>query len=202
MLGRREGRKGDRGWWHFGSSSMRDHNIKLKRSLRIGKKGDFFFPAKCNYRKKDRVTVLTEQKSRMQTNCPMGKILNWRADQCSLGQRYKKLGNFSRIPRNERLHEQVTWEFLHFQPTESQTQQRVLGLPYFRSKARGTWVAQSGKRLTLGFSWGHNLTVQEMRPHVRLCTDNTEPAWDSLSLRISLLFLPTCARSFSLSQNK
>ena len=37
------------------------------------------------------------------------------------------------------------------------------------------------KHPTLGFSSGYDLTVQEFKPRVRLCTDGTEPAWDSLS---------------------
>ena len=42
----------------------------------------------------------------------------------------------------------------------------------------GTWVAQSVKCLTLGFSSGHDLRVRELEPHIGLCTDSTEPAWD------------------------
>ena len=62
----------------------------------------------------------------------------------------------------------------------------------------GAWVAQSVECLTLGFSSGHDLTVSEFEPHVGLCADRSEPAWDSLSLPLSLP-LP---RSLSLSQNK
>ena len=46
-------------------------------------------------------------------------------------------------------------------------------------------MAQSVKRLTLDFGSDHDLTVHEFKPHVGLCTDNTEPAWDSLSLCLS-----------------
>ena len=46
---------------------------------------------------------------------------------------------------------------------------------------RGTWVAQSVKCPTLDFSSDHDLMVCEFKPHVRLCTGSTEPAWDSLS---------------------
>ena len=46
----------------------------------------------------------------------------------------------------------------------------------------GTWVAQSIKCLTLGFSSGHDLTVHKIEPHIGLCTVSMEPAWDSLSL--------------------
>ena len=61
---------------------------------------------------------------------------------------------------------------------------------------QSTWVAQSAKRLTLDFSSGHDLTVREFKPHIRLCADGMEPAWDSLSL-LSLPLL--CAFSLSLS---
>ena len=36
--------------------------------------------------------------------------------------------------------------------------------------------------LTLDFGSGHDLTVRELEPRVRLRADGTEPAWDSLSL--------------------
>ena len=74
------------------------------------------------------------------------------------------------------------------------------GVEQFFKKAlmRGTWVAQSVKRPTLDFGPGQDLTVREFKPLIELCTDSTEPAWDSLSLSLSLL-LP---HSLSLSQNK
>ena len=43
-------------------------------------------------------------------------------------------------------------------------------------------MAGSVKRLTLDFGSGHDLTVLEIEPHVRLCPDSTEPARDSPSL--------------------
>ena len=55
-----------------------------------------------------------------------------------------------------------------------------MGLP-----TRGTWVVQSVKRPTLGFSSGHDLRVRYFEPRVGLCTDGTEPAWDSLSPSLS-----------------
>ena len=61
---------------------------------------------------------------------------------------------------------------------------------------RGTWVAQSVECLTLGFGSGHDLRVREFKPHVGLCTDSAEPAWDSLSLSAPLLIM------LSLSENK
>ena len=53
----------------------------------------------------------------------------------------------------------------------------------FKSKntSQGTWVAQSVKCRTLGFSSGHDLTVCEFEPCIGLCTDSGESAWDSLS---------------------
>ena len=56
-------------------------------------------------------------------------------------------------------------------------------------------MAQSVERLTLDFSSGHDLTVCEFKPHVRLCADSTGPVCDSLppslslSLSLSLLSL-------------
>ena len=40
-------------------------------------------------------------------------------------------------------------------------------------------MAQSVKCLPLDFCSGHDLTVCEFEPHVRLHADGTEPAWDS-----------------------
>uniref|UniRef100_A0ABI7Y6B1 V-type proton ATPase subunit C n=1 Tax=Felis catus TaxID=9685 RepID=A0ABI7Y6B1_FELCA len=31
---------------------------------------------------------------------------------------------------------------------------------------------------------GHHLTVREVEPHLELCADSVEPAWDSLSLSL------------------
>ena len=44
---------------------------------------------------------------------------------------------------------------------------------------------------------GHDLTVRGIKPHVRLCADSAEPAWDSLSLSLAL---PLLTPSLSLSQ--
>lgn len=70
---------------------------------------------------------------------------------------------------------------------------------------QGAWVTQSVKCLTLDFGSGHDLTADEIEPHIGLCADSVEPAWDlslypssthvhSLSLSLSL--------SLSVSQNK
>ena len=53
---------------------------------------------------------------------------------------------------------------------------------FLQGAIRGLLVAQSGKRPTLGLGSGHDLTVHEIEPHVGLCADSVEPAWDSLSL--------------------
>ena len=50
---------------------------------------------------------------------------------------------------------------------------------------RGTWLAQSVEHPTLDFGSGHDLTVHEFKPRVRLCADSTEPAWDSWSPSLS-----------------
>ena len=64
---------------------------------------------------------------------------------------------------------------------------------------RGTWVAQLVKRPILDFSSGHDLTVCEFEPHIRLFTDSVEPAWDSLS---PLSVPPLLILSLSLKINK
>ena len=56
-------------------------------------------------------------------------------------------------------------------------------------------MAQSGEHPTLDFGSGHDLTVRGIEPHVRLCGDSTEPAWDSLSPSVP----PLCMLSLSLS---
>ena len=58
---------------------------------------------------------------------------------------------------------------------------------------RGTWVAQSVKHPTLNLGSGGDLMVCEFEPHVKLCADGAEPAWDSLSL--FLCPSPTCTCS-------
>ena len=58
-------------------------------------------------------------------------------------------------------------------------------------------MAQSVKRPTLDFDSGHDLTVREKEPHVGLCADGAEPAWDSPSLSAPPLLM--LAHSLSLS---
>ena len=73
---------------------------------------------------------------------------------------------------------------------------REKSVPGFKaSKDRGTWGARSLKYPTLGFGSGHDLTVHEFEPCVGLCADSEEPAWDSLSLLLSVPLL----HPFSLS---
>ena len=62
-------------------------------------------------------------------------------------------------------------------------------------------MAQSVKQQTLGFGLDLDLVVCEIKPHVGLCTDSMEPAWDPLSPPLSAPPL-ACALSLSLSQNK
>ena len=45
-----------------------------------------------------------------------------------------------------------------------------------KSLARGAWVDQSVKHLTLDFGLGHGLKVRGIETHVGLCTDSVEPA--------------------------
>ena len=49
----------------------------------------------------------------------------------------------------------------------------------------GDWVSQLVKRPTLDFGSGHDFTVHEFKPHLGLCADSMEPAWDSLSPSLS-----------------
>ena len=72
----------------------------------------------------------------------------------------------------------------------------------FKVNHRGAWVAQSVKHLSLDFSSGHDLTVRGIKPHVRLCTDSAEPAWNSLSLLLSLPLPHSCSLALSLSLSK
>ena len=44
------------------------------------------------------------------------------------------------------------------------------------------------------FGSDHDLMVHEFEPHIGLCTDSLEPAWDSL---LSLCPSPACALSLS-----
>ena len=67
----------------------------------------------------------------------------------------------------------------------------------FKSLSWGTWVTQSVKQPTLDFSSSNDLTVCEFEPHIELCADITEPAWDSVSLSLSAL-----PHLLALSQNK
>ena len=64
-------------------------------------------------------------------------------------------------------------------------------------------MAQFVERLTLDLGSGHDLMVCEFEPHVRLCADSVEPAWDSLSPSLPhSLFASPPFFSLSLSQNK
>ena len=63
-------------------------------------------------------------------------------------------------------------------------------LPRGSGLSQGTWVAQLVKYPTLGFSSGHDLTVCEFKPLIRLSTDSVEP--------VAILSAPPP----SLSQNK
>ena len=66
------------------------------------------------------------------------------------------------------------------------------------SPQRGSWVAQPVKRLPLDFGSGRNLKIREFEPHVGLCADGAEPAWDSFSLPFSPPHLGSSSRSLSL----
>ena len=69
-------------------------------------------------------------------------------------------------------------------------------------KDHGGLMAQSVKHLILDFSSGHELVICEIEPLFGLCTDNFEPAWDSLSLSLSLPLPCSLSRSLSQGINK
>ena len=62
---------------------------------------------------------------------------------------------------------------------------------------RDACVARSVKRPTLDLGSGHDCMVCEIEPHIRLCTDSAEPAWDSLSASLC----PPSPTSLSLKIN-
>ena len=63
-------------------------------------------------------------------------------------------------------------------------------------------MAQLVKRPTLGFGSGHDLAVREFEPHIGLCADSAEPAWDSVSPCLSAPPLLSRTLSLSLKINK
>ena len=71
------------------------------------------------------------------------------------------------------------------------------GKKWMLGQKPGAWAAQSVKHLTLDFGSGHELTVGETEPHIRLQANSTEPARDSLSPSLSAP--PQLAQSLNLS---
>ena len=69
-----------------------------------------------------------------------------------------------------------------------------------QKRVLGTWGTQQVGPPTLDFSSGHDLAVQGIQPHIRLCADRAESAWNPLSLALSAL--PLCFFSLSLKINK
>ena len=63
---------------------------------------------------------------------------------------------------------------------------------------RGAWVAQSVNHQTLDFGLGHDLTVCEFKPRIRLSALSTELTLDALSPSCSAL--PMLVFSLSLSK--
>ena len=56
-----------------------------------------------------------------------------------------------------------------------------------KKEERGNaWVAQLVKHLTFAFGSGRDLTVHEFEPHVGLCANSVEPAWDPLSFSLKI----------------
>ena len=67
---------------------------------------------------------------------------------------------------------------------------------------QGTWVAQSIKRPALDFGSSHDLTVHEIKSHIRFCDDSMAPTWDSLSLSLSAPPPPMCSLLLSQTLKK
>ena len=70
--------------------------------------------------------------------------------------------------------------------------------------SRGTWVVELVKQLTPDFGSGYDLTVRDIKPHIRLCADSAELTWDSLfpSLCAPPLLVHMLPPSLSLKINK
>ena len=79
---------------------------------------------------------------------------------------------------------------------EQSTEPRFL---HFKVLLRDAWVAQLVKDQTRGFTSRHDVMVHERLRYVRLCTDSTKPAWDSLSPSLSALPPLTHAYFYMLS---
>ena len=63
-------------------------------------------------------------------------------------------------------------------------------------------MAQSVEHPTLDFGSGHDLVVSEFKALIGLCAGSAEPAWDILSLPLSLSLPLLCALFLSLKINK
>ena len=68
------------------------------------------------------------------------------------------------------------------------------------TESGNAWVVHSVKHPTLGVSSSHDLMIHEFEPHIWLCADSVEPAWDSLSR--SLCPSPACSLFLCLQINK
>ena len=94
--------------------------------------------------------------------------------------------DFSLMSSHESLHTIVISQLMKVSATQysdAPGRWRAACLPQLKNLlSRGTWMAQLVKCLTLDFSSGHDLMVHEFEPHIGLCADRAEPAWDPLSL--------------------
>ena len=82
---------------------------------------------------------------------------------------------FSNIKPEKMLHAIINGIELHQGPTGK----------FKRHYTWGAWVAQSVKCPTLDFGSGHDLTVHEFQPCIRLCVDGVESALESLSFSLT-----------------
>ena len=83
--------------------------------------------------------------------------------------------------------------------TNTQTHMNIIFSPR-KEVLWSTWVVQSVEHPALGFSPGHDLMVCGLEPHIRLCIDSAEPAWDSASVFYSLPLLHSV--SLKIKKNK
>ena len=76
--------------------------------------------------------------------------------------------NYTKTPQNQIAQNQQQRENLN-------SSQRRKDTFYIENQRWGAWVAQLVKCPTLDFSSGHHLMVHEIKPHIRLYADSTEP---------------------------
>ena len=77
---------------------------------------------------------------------------------------------------------------------ESPSQSASAQFTQERTPSGGAWVAQSVKHPTPDFSSGHDLTVHEIKPRIRLSAVSVEPASFRSSVSLSLCLCPSLSK--------